>query len=142
MTAGTFLTTVPRPPIRLAEPGRINIEVTPPSSAVSKPGSTGQIECSAQTLAVTGEVASLPSSMPETPGLGYTPRCEWMSMMPGVSVLPFASTTRAPSGGVRPVPMAAIFPPVTSTSVFSRRSPVPVSTVAPRIRTGAAVAGT
>ena len=39
-----------RPPIKLAEPGRICSVVMPPSSAVSKPGSCGQTECSAQTL--------------------------------------------------------------------------------------------
>ena len=37
-------------------------------------GSCGQNECSAQTWAVTGAVASLPSFRPGVPGAGYTPR--------------------------------------------------------------------
>src|SRR5690606_32056375 len=72
----TFFSVTPRPPTRLAEPGRICSEVTPPASAAPKPGSCGQTECSAHTCAVTGLVISLPSLCARTPGLGYTPRCE------------------------------------------------------------------
>ncbi len=35
-----------------------------------KPGSSGQMECSAQTWAVLGSVASLPSDLAWTPGEG------------------------------------------------------------------------
>ncbi len=60
--AGTFLSVTVRPPIRLAEPGKIISEVTPPlASARVKPGSCGQTECSAHTSGVVGSVASFPS---------------------------------------------------------------------------------
>src|SRR5690606_40880526 len=68
-----------RPPNRLAEPGRICRAVTPPASAVSKPGSWGQTLCSAQTSAVLGADISLPSACASTEGEGYTPRCECTS---------------------------------------------------------------
>ncbi|MNS84168.1 hypothetical protein D3C72_1179820 [compost metagenome] len=70
VTDGTLRMVTPRPPNRLAEPGRIWSVVTPPARAVLKPGSWGQSECSAQTWAVFGLVASLPSLMPCTPGEG------------------------------------------------------------------------
>src|SRR3546814_16860893 len=57
----TFFSVTPRPPTRFAEPGRTCSEVIPPASAARKPSSCGHTECSAQTLAVTGAVASLPS---------------------------------------------------------------------------------
>src|SRR5690606_30382610 len=121
LVPGTFLSVTPRPPNRLAEPGRICSEVTPPASAAAKPGSCGQTECSAQTLAVTGEVASLPSLCARTPGLGYTPRCECTSMMPGVTHLPVASTRVAPAGSSSPAPTATMRPSAISTSAFSSR---------------------
>ena len=69
--AGTFLSVTERPPIRLAEPGRIWSAVTPPfASARLKPGSCGQTECSAQTSGVVGAVASFPSECASTPGEG------------------------------------------------------------------------
>ena len=69
--AYTFFTVTERPPNRLAEPGRIWSEVTPPfANAREKPGSCGQTECSAQTPGVTGLVASLPSDTASTCGLG------------------------------------------------------------------------
>src|SRR5210317_309067 len=67
---GRFLRVTPRPPIRLADPGSTCIAVTPPASAVVKPGSCGQTLCSAQTCAVTGAVISLPSEWDEVPGEG------------------------------------------------------------------------
>jgi hypothetical protein len=68
---GTFLSVTERPPIRLAEPGRISSVVTPPlASARLKPGSCGHTECSAQTSGVVGSVASLPSSCAGTLGEG------------------------------------------------------------------------
>jgi hypothetical protein len=70
VTLETFFSTTERPPKRFAEPGRICSEVIPPTSAVWKPGSCGHTECSAQTLAVEGAVASLPSELPDTAGLG------------------------------------------------------------------------
>src|SRR5262245_4057480 len=68
--AGTFFSVTLRPPMRLAEPGSIWSGVMPPASAVANPGSCGQTECSAQTSAVTGAVASLPSAFAATPGDG------------------------------------------------------------------------
>src|SRR5689334_7613509 len=65
---GTFFSTTLRPPIRFAEPGRICMVVTPAASARGNCGSCGHTECSAQTFAVTGLVASLPSDKVSTPG--------------------------------------------------------------------------
>src|SRR5690606_11246211 len=70
VVADTLRSVTPRPPTRLAEPGRICSVVTPPASAAWKPGSCGHTECSAQTAAVTGEVISLPSLCERVPGLG------------------------------------------------------------------------
>ena len=67
---GTFFSTTPRPPNRLALPGRICSEVMPPASAREKPGSCGQTLCSTQTSAVTGAEISLPSLSELTPGEG------------------------------------------------------------------------
>src|SRR5213592_2225002 len=67
---GTTLTTTLRPPIKFAEPGKICIVVTPPANARGNCGSCGHTECSAQTFAVTGFVASLPSLFASTPGAG------------------------------------------------------------------------
>src|SRR5688500_7684714 len=67
--------------------------------------------------------------------------CEWMSMRPGVTQRPFASTMRAPSGAASALPIAWILPPTISTSPSSMRVPVPVSTVAPRINVGGLGAG-
>ena len=67
----TFLSVTERPPVRLAEPGRIWSAVTPPlASARVKPGSCGQTECSAQTSGVIGLVASFPSECASTLGVG------------------------------------------------------------------------
>ena len=45
--------------------------------------------------------------------------CECASMMPGVTCMPRASITSAPSGAVSPRPMRAILPPRTSMSASS-----------------------
>ncbi len=66
--AGTSRTIADLPPIRFAEPGRTCITVTPPAMASGIWGSWGQIECSAQTSAVTGLVASFPSLSAWVPG--------------------------------------------------------------------------
>src|SRR5690606_17187288 len=110
VVAATFLSVTPRPPTRLAEPGRICSEVMPPASAAPKPGSCGHTECSAQTWAVTGAVASLPSLWALAPGLGYTPRCECTSIRPGVTHLPLPSTRTASAPAARPVPTSATLP--------------------------------
>src|SRR5688500_12541150 len=73
---GTTLSTTLRPPMRFAEPGSTCSVVTPPARLRGNCGSCGQTECSAHTCAVTGFVASFPSSCAGTPGAGYTPRCE------------------------------------------------------------------
>ena len=57
-----------RPPIRLVEPGSTSITVIPPAIARGICGSWGQKLCSAQTCAVTGSVASLPSLWLSVPG--------------------------------------------------------------------------
>src|SRR5688500_4682261 len=111
-----FLRVTPRPPTRLAEPGSTCSAVTPPASAAAKPGSCGQTECSAQTLAVTGAVASLPSLCEDVPGLGYTPRCECTSIRPGVTHLPVPSRVTAPAGATSPWPTATISPSRNNTS--------------------------
>src|SRR5919107_5507558 len=58
---GTSLSTTLRPPIRFAEPGSTWIVVTPPASVRGNCGSCGHTECSTQTCAVTGAVASFTS---------------------------------------------------------------------------------
>src|SRR5690606_6575550 len=110
VVAATFLSVTPRPPTRLAEPGRLCSAVTPPASAAPKPGSCGHTECSAQTWAVTGLVASLPSLCALAPGLGYTPRCECTSIRPGVTHLPLPSTRIASAPADRPLPTCATLP--------------------------------
>src|SRR5688500_7163268 len=65
---GTTLSTTLRPPIRFAEPGSTWSVVIPPASTRGNCGSCGHTECSAQTCAVTGFVASLPSLNAATPG--------------------------------------------------------------------------
>ena len=67
---GTFLIVTPRPPNKFALPGSICMVVTPPASARENCGSCGQTECSAQTLAVLGEVDSLPSEVELIAGEG------------------------------------------------------------------------
>ena len=86
---------------------------------------------------VTGSTISLPSSWADTPGLGYTPRCECTSIRPGVTHLPWPSTIVLSGGASSWRPTATTLPFCSSTSASSRRSPVPVSTVAPRNSTGA-----
>src|SRR5205085_11797664 len=100
------------PPMRLAEPGSAWIVVTPPAMASGICGSCGQNECSAQTSAVTGCVASLPSDSANVPGAAYTPRCECTSITPGVTHLPVPSTTTASAGACTcaPVPTDTIRP--------------------------------
>src|SRR3954464_12897336 len=95
---GTTLRIALRPPIRLAEPGSTWSVVTPPARLRGNCGSCGHTECSAHTFAVTGFVASLPSSLPLVPGAAYTPRCECVSIRPGVTYLPAPSITMASAG--------------------------------------------
>ena len=127
---GIFFKVTPRPPIKFAEPGKICKDVIPPARAVTKPGSCGQTLCSAHTSAVLGAVASFPSEWALTLGAGYTPRCECTSITPGVIHIPFASITII-SSATKFGPIASIFPSLRIISVFSKRSPLPVSTVAP-----------
>src|SRR5258708_19528218 len=105
-----------RPPMRFADPGRICIDVMPPARAVRKPGSCGQTECSAQTFGVVGEVASFPSALASTAGLGYTPRCEWTSINPGVTQRPVPSTVLLSAAPCRLQPTPPLLPPTTTTS--------------------------
>src|SRR5882762_1994431 len=115
---GTTLSTTLRPPIRLADPGRTCMVVTPPASTRGNCGSCGQTECSAHTLAVTGLVASFPSLFASTPGAGYTPTCECTSMMPGVTYLPVPSITKASAGAFTDAPTATILPSRSNTEPF------------------------
>ena len=68
--AETFLRVTPLPPNKFAEPGKTWKVVTPPAKASLYCGSWDQTLCSAQTSAVTGFVASLPSLLVLTPGAG------------------------------------------------------------------------
>src|SRR6266550_689901 len=126
-----------RPPIRFAEPGRAWIEVIPPAIASGICGSCGQKECSAQTSAVTGFVASLPSDSAWVHGAAYTPRCECVSMIPGVTHLPVPSTTTASEGGASTVaPTATMRPSRSRIDPPAISWPVAVMIVALRISTG------
>ena len=107
---GTTLSTAERPPMRLAEPGSTCSVVTPPMRSRGNCGSCGHTECSAHTCAVTGAVASLPSECAAVPGAGYTPRCECVSMRPGVTNLPVPSITTASAGASTVAPTATILP--------------------------------
>src|SRR5688500_906020 len=73
---GTTFRTTLRPPMRFADPGRTWSVVTPPERLRGNCGSWGHTECSAQTCAVLGFVASFPSLRALTPGDAYTPKCE------------------------------------------------------------------
>ncbi|MBE7479345.1 MAG: hypothetical protein HS104_05040 [Polyangiaceae bacterium] len=70
VVARRSLSVTARPPIRLAEPGRTWIVVTPPATARSMAGSCAQKASSARTDAATGAVASLPSSWARAWGCG------------------------------------------------------------------------
>ena len=142
--AGTLRITTPRPPIRLAEPGRICSVVMPPAMARWKPGSWGHTLCSAHTPGVVGAVASLPSPCARAPGDGYTPRWECVSIRPGVTCLPATSSTVAPATlGGAPSPTARMRPSSSTTKPFSIGGPAAVHTVAPTSTTaGAAGAST
>src|SRR5574341_176876 len=108
----------------------------PPAIASGICGSCGQKECSAQTSAVTGFVASLPSDSANVPGAAYTPRCECVSIRPGVTYLPVPSTTPASAGAVTVAPSAVILPSCSKIEPFGISWPVAVMIVALRIRTG------
>ena len=125
-----------RPPIRLADPGSAWIVVIPPAIARGICGSCGQNECSAQTSAVTGVVASLPSDSASVPGAAYTPRCEWSSISPGVTYFPVPSTTPASAGASTFSPTATILPSLSRTDPLRISCPVAVMMVAFRISTG------
>src|SRR6266550_4524532 len=107
---GTTFNTTLRPPIRFAEPGSTCSVVTPPARLRGNWGSWGHTECSAHTCGVVGLVASLPSLNALPPGAAYTPRCEWSSIMPGVTYLPAPSITSASAGAFTVGPIAATFP--------------------------------
>src|SRR5688500_2495963 len=108
--AGTTFSTTLRPPIRFAEPGSTCSVVTPPARLRGNCASCGHTECSAQTCAVTGLVASLPSLSACPPGAGYTPRCECVSIRPGVTYFPAPSMTTASVGASKVAPTAATLP--------------------------------
>src|SRR6266513_1377258 len=134
--AGTSFRMALRPPIRLADPGSAWMVVIPPAIARGICGSCGQNECSAQTSAVTGFVASLPSDSASVPGAAYTPRCEWSSISPGVTYLPVPSTTTASAGASTFVPTATIRPSLSRIEPLGISGPVAVMIVALRITTG------
>ena len=83
------------------------------------------MECSAQTSAVTGLVASFPSELVLTLGAGYTPIWEWISIIPGVIHLPVASTVINSLDRGSSLPIAIIFPSwiIISVSINSLPSP-------------------
>src|SRR3954447_7794229 len=130
---GTFLTVTPRPPNRFADPGRICMVVTPPASDRSNWGCCGQMECSADTSAVFGLVTSLPSCSDSIPGAAYTPRCECVSMIPGVTHFAVASITTASAGAFTVCPTAATLPSRSRIDPCSIGGPAAVRIVASRI---------
>src|SRR4051812_41795358 len=135
---GTTLSTTLRPPIRLAEPGSTCSVVTPPARLRGNWGSCGHTECSTQTWAVTGFVASLTSSSwaPRLPGTPPAPMCECVSMTPGVTYLPVPSMTTASAGASTVAPTATIFPSRTTRAPWGMRGPAAVRIVALRITVG------
>src|ERR1700689_5389376 len=108
----------------------------PPASAVANPGSCGHTLCSTQTLAVYGELTSLPSLLPLVRGDGNAPRCECTSIRPGVTQRPLASMMRVPASAGSVWPTALILPSTISRSALSRRAPAPSRMVALRISVG------
>src|SRR2546430_472632 len=110
--------------------------VIPPAIASGICGSCGQNECSAQTSAVTGVVASLPSDSASVPGAAYTPIWEWSSIGRGVTIFPFPSTTPAPVGTWPFAPTATILPSLNAIEPLGISCPVAVMIVALRITTG------
>src|SRR6266705_4843844 len=100
-------------------------------------GSCGQNECSAQTSAVTGCVASLPSDSASVPGAAYTPRWECTSMMPGVTYLPVPSTTIASAGACTLAPTATMRPSLNRIEPLAISWPAAVMIVAFLMSTGA-----
>src|ERR1044071_4829246 len=110
--------------------------VIPPAIASGIWGSWGQNECSAQTSAVTGFVASLPSDSASVPGAAYTPRCGWSSIKPGVTYFPVPSTTTASAGASTFVPSATILPSFSTMEPLGISCPVAVMIVALRMTTG------
>src|SRR5689334_11915995 len=135
---GTSFSTTLRPPIRFADPGRTWIVVTPPASDRGSCGSCGHTECSTQTFAVTGFVASLTSSVcaPGSPGAAAPPMCECVSMIPGVTYLPVPSITSASAGAVTFAPTCAILPFVRSTAPLRIVGPAAVRIVTLRMTVG------
>src|SRR6185503_228791 len=127
---GTTFKTTLRPPIKFPEPGSTCMVVTPPARTRGSCGSCGQTECSAQTLAVTGLVNSLPSLSASPPGAAYTPTCEWTSIIPGVTYFPVPSITNASAGAFTVVPTATILPSRKSTEPFAIEGPPAVIIVA------------
>ncbi len=123
--------------MRLADPGSAWSTVTPPAIASGICGSWGQKLCSAQTCAVTGLVASLPSLSAKVPGAEYTPIWLWVSMRPGVTNFPVPSITVASGGGVRLAPSATIFPSRRRMAAPGSSGPAAVMIVALRMKTGA-----
>src|SRR5687767_4859521 len=115
--------------MRLADPGRICAVVIPPARARGNCGSCGHTECSAHTFAVTGLVASFPSLFACTPGAAYTPMCECVSTIPGVTNLPAPSITIASAGASTDAPTAAILPSRSRIAPFTMRGPTAVQMV-------------
>ncbi len=141
VTALIGLSTTPRPPNRLTDPGSTCSAVTPLARAREKAGSIGCTECSAHTLAVFQSVDSLVSVLSDVSGSAKSPSWEWTSMMPGVTQRPCASITCAPVGATSLLPRATTFPFWSSRSSSSKRWPRPSSTTAPRISTSVLGAG-
>src|SRR5688500_20159705 len=109
--------------MRLADPGRICAVVVPPARERGNCGSCGHTECSAHTFAVTGLVASLPSLFACTPGEAYTPMCECVSAIPGVTNWPAPSITIASAGAAARAAGAAVLPPAGPVAARVMRRP-------------------
>ena len=141
VVAGTLRSVTPRPPIRLAEPGSTCSVVTPPASAVAKPGSCGQTECSAHTAGRDG--ARRLVAVVRRADAGARVHAEVRVHVdearrdPAALGVDLGRVTTAASPG----PTATILPSRISTSAPSSLRPAPSSTVALRMSVGVLAAG-
>src|ERR1035437_1481898 len=133
---GTILRITLRPPNRLPDPGSTWIVVTPPARSRGNCGSCGHTECSTHTYPVTGFTSSLASSRDQTLGAAFAPKCEWSSMMPGVTYFPVPSMTTAPAGAATVAPTETTLPSCMRIAPFRVRGPAAVKMFTLRITVG------
>ena len=123
------------PPILFSEPGRTKADVTPPASVVRNEVSCSFNPSTLRTMGRTGLNFELISECVGRSGIPCTPRCVCMSITPGVSHRPHASTSIASDGASTCAIVDSsetIRPWLTNTS-FSTKMVSPSNTVALRI---------